>query len=99
MPSERTPPTASRLTDIGRPAPVTIDVDGTPVTAYPGEPLVAALLAAGHQALRRTASGAPRGAYCNMGVCFDCVVTVDGVPASRSCLTEVRAGMRVRTDA
>lgn len=76
---------------------MTITVDGRDVPAYPGEPLAAALLAAGYRAVRRTGGGAPRGPYCNMGVCFECVVSVDGVPAVRSCLTDVRAGMRVRT--
>jgi len=72
-------------------------VDGEPVSAYPGESLAAALVAAGRRATRRTASGALRGPYCNMGVCFECVVTVDGTPGTRSCVVPVRAGMRVAT--
>lgn len=80
------------------PERVDLVVDGRPVPAYPGESLAAALFAAGIRATRRTASGALRGPYCNMGVCFECLVTVDGVPAVRSCSVAVRPGMRVATD-
>ncbi|MEV4466455.1 (2Fe-2S)-binding protein [Micromonospora echinofusca] len=80
-----------------RPAPVTIEVDGRPVCAHPGESLATALLAAGQRAVGTTRGGARRGPYCNMGVCFECVVTVDDVPCQRSCLVRVRDGMRVRT--
>ncbi len=44
---------------------------------------------------RLTASGAPRGIYCGMGVCFDCLVVVDGVPNTRACTTLVADGMRI----
>ena len=80
-----------------RPPSVEITVDGMPVVACPGESLAAALLIAGHRALRASPRlGQPRGAFCLMGVCQECVVQVDGrlVPA---CQTPVRAGMRVET--
>ncbi|MDT0531643.1 (2Fe-2S)-binding protein [Micromonospora sp. DSM 115977] len=98
--SEHRPPQpaeAPRRTAMGRPAPVTIEVDGRPVPAHPGESLATALLAAGERAVGATRGGARRGPYCNMGICFECVVTVDDVPCQRSCLVRVRAGMRVRT--
>ncbi|GAA1640084.1 (2Fe-2S)-binding protein [Catellatospora bangladeshensis] len=88
--------TATR-TRLDRPAPTTIEVDGEPVTAYPGESLATALLAAGRTATGTTASGAARAPYCNMGVCFACVVTVDDQAYQRSCLVRVRPGLRVRT--
>jgi predicted molibdopterin-dependent oxidoreductase YjgC len=92
--------TAARLDDgVTRPAPVAIEVDGSRVDVAPGESLAAALLAAGVRTFRRTPSGAPRGPFCNMGVCFDCVVTVDGESCVRACMTAVRAGMRVETGA
>lgn len=70
--------------------------EAQPVQAYPGETIAAALLATGLRTLRRTAkAGAPRGIFCGMGVCFDCVVVVDGRPHLRACLTEARPGMRV----
>src|SRR5215468_4939664 len=78
-------------------APVRIRFDGTEIEALPGETIAAALAAADIVAVRRTRSGAPRGPYCGMGVCFDCLVTVDGRPNQRACLTKVAAGMDVRT--
>lgn len=84
-------------TGVERPAPVTITVDGEHVDAYPGESLAAALIAGGVRVFRRTATGEPRAPFCNMGVCFDCVVDVDGSPA-RACTTPVHGGMNVRTD-
>jgi aerobic-type carbon monoxide dehydrogenase small subunit (CoxS/CutS family) len=92
--------TASRIEHgVGRPTAVAIEVDGARVDAYPGESLAAALLAAGIRTFRRSRSGAPRGPVCNMGVCFECVVTVDGEPGVRACATTVCEGMRVRTAA
>ena len=82
---------------MGRPEPVTIEVDGRAVPAHPGESLATALLAAGERSVGTTRGGARRAPYCNMGICFECVVTVDDVPCQRSCLIRVRAGMRVRT--
>ncbi len=76
---------------------VQIEVDGEPVQAFEGESIAAALLASGRRVLRQTPDGAPRGIYCGMGVCFECVVEVDGDPSVRSCLTPVRAGMRIQT--
>ena len=84
--------------DVERPPMVAFEHDGEAVCAYPGETLAAALLAAGTRTFRRTELGAPRGPYCNMGVCFECVVEVDGV-RTRACMTTVRAGMIVRTAA
>ena len=75
---------------------VGIIVDGQPLLAFTGETLAAALLAAGIRELRRTPRRfAPRGLYCGIGVCFDCVMTVDGRPNVRTCQIEVRPGMRV----
>ena len=46
--------------------------------------------------MRMTRGGAPRGLYCGMGVCFECLVIVDGVPNTRACMTWVRDGMEIR---
>jgi predicted molibdopterin-dependent oxidoreductase YjgC len=80
---------------VARPEAFAIEVDGVAVNAYPGESLAAALLAAGRRAFRTTDSGV-RGPFCNMGVCFECVVEVDGV-RTRACMATVRAAMTVRT--
>jgi predicted molibdopterin-dependent oxidoreductase YjgC len=74
---------------------VEIVLDGRPVEAYEGETVAAVLLAEGEVATRTTVSGEPRGIFCGMGVCFDCLVVVDGVPNTRACMTWVRDGMQV----
>ena len=77
---------------------VRLSVDGKPVAALPGDSVAAALLAAGILACRTTpVSGAPRAPYCMMGVCFECLVTIDGVGSRQACLIEVRDGMAVET--
>jgi predicted molibdopterin-dependent oxidoreductase YjgC len=78
--------------------PVTITVDGVPIQAYSGETIAGALLANGQRAWRRTERGEPRGLFCGMGICFDCLVTVDGVPNVRACVTPVTEGMAVETE-
>lgn len=73
-------------------------MDGVPVAAYPGESLAAALLAAGRRHGRVTERrNQPRGYFCGMGVCWECIVVVDGRPGVRACMTPARAGMNVRT--
>ena len=80
--------------------PVRIRVDGRTIDAAEGESVAAALLVAGVATFRRNpASGQPRGVYCGMGVCFDCLVTIDGETNRQACLTPVRAGMRIETGA
>lgn len=77
---------------------IEIVVDGLPVRAFEGESVAATLVASGRRALRTTARlGEPRGMYCGIGVCFDCVMTIDGRPNVRACQTPVRAGMRVES--
>lgn len=78
---------------------VTILVDGVPVTARAGQTVAAALIAAGQRAWRRSRHGQVRGVFCGIGICFDCLVTVDGQANVRACLTQVREGMQVETDA
>jgi predicted molibdopterin-dependent oxidoreductase YjgC len=74
-----------------------IEVDGHKVAAREGEPLAAALLKAAVTPMRHSVvSGAPRAPYCMMGVCFECLVEVDGVPNVQACMTSVREGMTVR---
>jgi D-hydroxyproline dehydrogenase subunit gamma len=74
---------------------VEILLDGEPAVAYEGESVAAAVMAARSLALRRTGDDEPRGYFCGMGVCFDCVMVVDGVPQTRTCVTWVRDGMAV----
>ena len=75
---------------------VTIHIDGMPVTAEACESLAAVLLRQPALWSRTTPVSASRRApYCMMGVCFDCLAEVDGVASVQTCLTPVRAGMRV----
>ncbi|WP_030346941.1 MULTISPECIES: (2Fe-2S)-binding protein [unclassified Streptomyces] len=79
-------------------AACTVTFDGRPLPALPGQTVAAALWAAGVPAWRSTrGTGRPRGVFCGIGVCFDCLVTVNGRPNQRACLVPVRPGDDIRT--
>jgi D-hydroxyproline dehydrogenase subunit gamma len=83
-----------RLSEHG--LPVRLTIEGRPVTARSGDSVAAAMLAAGFAGCRETpVSGSARGPFCLMGVCFDCLVTIDGVANRQGCLTPVHEGMTV----
>jgi predicted molibdopterin-dependent oxidoreductase YjgC len=87
-----------RLGPLDARQPLTVKVDGEPVTAFAGETVATMLLALGRQVFRHTEKEhAPRGIYCGMGVCFDCLVTIDGVENVRACMTPVAEGMVIDT--
>jgi len=80
-------------TDERKPDAVII-VDGQEIPAHTGEPIAAALLAAGIRVFRVTPKEhKPRGIFCGIGRCTDCIMTVDGQPNVRTCVTPVRHGM------
>ena len=80
--------------------PVSFTFDGEPMAAEAGQTVGAALLAAGIRTWRVTRSGGrPRGLFCGIGVCFDCLVDVNEDRAVRACLVPVREGDEVRTSA
>jgi predicted molibdopterin-dependent oxidoreductase YjgC len=86
-----------RLPDLGG-AAVAFTIDGRPATARAGDSVAAALLANGVTACRRSpVSGAPRAPYCLMGVCFECLVQIDGAPNRQGCMVPVAEGMAVVT--
>ncbi len=86
-------------TNVERPRPVTITVDGRPVAAFAGESLAAALFAAGIRRLRSSPrAGTARGMFCLMGVCQECLVWLDGRRVT-ACEQPVRDGMAVSTGA
>ncbi|MEV5277436.1 MULTISPECIES: (2Fe-2S)-binding protein [unclassified Streptomyces] len=75
-----------------------ITVDGRPVPALPGQSVAAALWGAGILAWRTTREGGrPRGAFCGIGQCFDCLATVNGVPNRRACLVPAAPGDEITT--
>ena len=78
--------------------PVHITVDGRPLTGVSGQSIAGVMMAAGIRSWRSTArTDAPRGIFCGIGVCFDCLVTVDGRPNERACLVPAVDGLRVST--
>jgi predicted molibdopterin-dependent oxidoreductase YjgC len=82
---------------VSRGPSVDITFDDMTLTAFDGETVAAALLAHGQRVLRSTATtGAPRGVFCGMGVCYDCLVVIDDEPSQRACMVEVRDGMSVQ---
>ncbi|GGM42401.1 (2Fe-2S)-binding protein [Promicromonospora citrea] len=92
MTSLRMPPGA----DPARPGPdrpLTVWVDGEPVTGTAGQTIAGVLLGAGRRAWRTTRGGAaPRGVFCGIGVCFDCLVEVNGLRDVRACLRRAHDG-------
>lgn len=72
--------------------------DGKEVKGYEGEPIAAALKAEGLMVHRYTQKEhKPRGIFCAIGRCTDCVMIVDGVPNVRTCITPLKEGMVVKT--
>ena len=77
---------------------VTFLFDGKEIQGYEDEPIAAALKAAGILKHRETTKQhKPRGIFCAIGRCTDCVMVVDGVPNTRTCITPLKAGMIVQT--
>jgi predicted molibdopterin-dependent oxidoreductase YjgC len=96
---ERKTDSALRLDgNVERGREVQIIVDGEHVQAYEGESLAAALLASGRRVFRHTEPGGhPRGIFCGMGICYDCLVAVVGQGHVRACIAPVQEGMQVIT--
>ena len=85
-----------RLPDVST-ATVEVSIDGEVRQVRAGDTVAAALLAAGVEVCRAMPSGAPRAPYCLMGVCFECLVSIDGIRNRQACLVPVRAGMVIET--
>jgi predicted molibdopterin-dependent oxidoreductase YjgC len=89
---------SSLLPEVQRGKAIKVIVDGNTVEAYEGETVATVLLSAGIQTFRFTHKNkSPRGIYCGMGICYECLVTVDGIHAIRSCVTPVVDGMQIET--
>lgn len=77
--------------------PAHVVVDGTSIPLAEGQTIAAALWAAGIRTWRTTRiQGRPRGIFCGIGACYDCLVEVNGVPDVRACITPARSGDVVR---
>ena len=80
------------------PSPVTITFDGEELSGVAGQSIAGVILASGRMGFRRTSGqDKPRGVFCGIGVCFDCLVVVDGVEDVRSCQRRARDGNVVTT--
>ncbi|HEV2335663.1 MAG TPA: (2Fe-2S)-binding protein [Stellaceae bacterium] len=90
-----------------RHATICVEVEGRLVRVPAGASAAAAVLIAGLSSIRETplptgqarglkGHGAERGPYCMMGICFDCLAEIDGVPNRQSCMIAARPGMRIR---
>jgi hypothetical protein len=77
------------------PPDAVITVDGVAVACRRGEPVATVLLRLDSMRARVTPSGAPRGPYCLIGACFECLVIADGGVTRRACLLTARDGMRI----
>jgi sarcosine oxidase subunit alpha len=94
----RSLPSSSLLPEVQKGREVKISVDGNLVEAYEGETIATALLSAGIKTFRISQKHKePRSIFCGMGICFECLVTVNGEHAVRACVTEVTDGMQVET--
>ena len=72
--------------------------DGEKIVAITGQSVAAALLAANQRTLLKTRfNNNERGVFCGIGVCFDCLVVIDGITNQRACLIEAKPGMKVQT--
>ena len=77
---------------------ITFYVNDQPIQACQGETIHAALIAAGYRQFRKSKTDQPRGVFCGMGVCYECLVTIDNGPQRQACSTMVEEGMEVRID-
>ena len=77
---------------------ITFTFNGEEFSCESGQSIAAALIASSHRELRTTRFGnEARSIFCGIGICFDCVVVIDGVANQRSCLVEARPGMKVES--
>jgi len=85
--------------DAGQRGPkIVFSVNGRPASAHKGETIHAALMTAGYLQFRKSKTDQPRGVFCGMGVCHECLVTVNNGPSQRACVTVVEEGMEVEID-
>ncbi len=90
----------ARISDTGRGPSAMIEVDAVPIPFHNGETIAAAMLAAGHIAFRHDRNDRPRGLWCNMGTCCECLILLEddaGARRVRACLVDAQVGQRITT--
>ena len=76
---------------------VCIIFEGKNLDVEKGQTVASALMVGGNKIFRSSAvSGQPRGPYCMMGVCFECLIEIDGIPNQRACMIPVREAMKIK---
>jgi predicted molibdopterin-dependent oxidoreductase YjgC len=74
---------------------IVLSINGNQVSVPPGTTVAVAILVSGVSSFRKSVSGEPRSAFCGMGICYECRVTIDGRAHCRSCQMECLEGMKV----
>ena len=87
-----------RIDSLKRGRKIVFSVNGRSTTAHIGETIHAALIAAGYRQFRKSKTYQPRGVFCGMGVCYECLVTVNNGSTQQACVTLVEEGMEVEID-
>ena len=87
-----------RIDSLQRGRKIVFFVNGRSTTAHMGETIHAALIAAGYCQFRKSKTHQPRGVFCGMGVCYECLVTVNKGSSQQACVTMVEEGMEVEID-
>ena len=88
----------SLLPPVQRGPLVNITVDGKLIEAYEGETVATALLSAGIRTFNLSHNQKkPRGLYCGMGICYECLVSINGIHGQRACITPVESEMIIET--
>ncbi|MBU8910332.1 MAG: (2Fe-2S)-binding protein [Desulfobacterales bacterium] len=87
-----------RISSVQRGPKITLMVNDIKIAAYEGESVHAALIAAGIRNFRTSKTGAPRGVFCGMGICYECLVTINNIPDQRACMTLVMNKMEIITE-
>lgn len=86
-----------RISSVVRGRQIRLTVDGKSVKAFEGETVHAALTAAGIRQLNPPKSNRARGVFCGMGICYECLVTINQLPNQRACMTLVQDQMEIHT--
>lgn len=77
---------------------ITFTFNGVQYQGFPGQSIAAALMANGEREIRKTRfENAPRSIFCGIGICFDCVVVVNGIANQRACLVEISEGVKIES--
>jgi sarcosine oxidase subunit alpha len=87
-----------RISSVQRGQKITLMVNGRKIFAYEGESVHAALTAAGIRNFQTSKTGEPRGVFCGMGICYECLVTINNIPGQRACMTMVKDKMEIITE-